>query len=286
MLVYGRGGVGKSTLAASSSRPVFLASEDGLENIDAVGVSPASWKELLDAIDEISTMTSYDTIVIDSLDWFEPLCWEHVCKIGDEKGPKKSIEDFGYGKGYVAAMNEWRILVHKLSLARNKGKAIILIAHAIKKTVKNPSGEDYDAWGIKLNEKAAGLLREWVDVVGFAEPEIVVTKLNPNESNKGVATGKRVLRTNPSATYESKTRYALPPKLPLEWKAVAEALRAGSNAAVPELRKELHSKLMSLATPAVSDGARKFLDSRGESVASLREAIANVDRYMKEKEAK
>ncbi len=284
LLVAGRGGVGKSTLAASAPRPVFIASEDGLENIDAEAAVPKTWKEAIQAINDLASSPDYDTIVVDSLDWFEPMCWDAVCKRGDENGPKKSIEDFGYGKGYVAALNEWRIFVAALAEARAKGKAIILIAHSVKKSVKNPSGEDYDAWNIKLNDKAAGLIREWVDIVAFAETEIVVTKLAPNESSKGVATGKRVLRTGPAATYESKTRFAIPSKLPLEWKALDEAIKAGSFSRLPELREQLHSKLMQIGDTDLASRAKTFLDRRGENVASLNEAISKVDEYLKEKE--
>jgi len=281
LLVYGRGGVGKSTLAAAFPRPVFLASEDGLENIDAVGASPATWEDLLDGLDELTLSKSFDTIVIDSLDWFEPLCWDAVCRRGDDKGPKKSIEDFGYGKGYVAALNEWRILVSKLSSARISGKAIVLVAHAVKKTVKNPAGEDYDSWAVKLNDKIAGLIREWVDIVAFAEAEVVVAKLVPNESSKGFATGKRILRTAPSAAYESKTRFALPSKIPLEWSAFNSAVKAGSFAGLPALRAELDTRLEKLANLDVTAGARAFLSQRGHNVASLREALKTVERYEK-----
>ncbi len=284
LLIYGRDGVGKSTIAASAPRPVFVCSEDGLDNIDAVGASPASWRETLEAIGYLGASPSYDTIVVDSLDHFEPMLWDHVCKVGDEKGPKPNIEAFGYGKGYVAALNEWRLFVSKLATARKSGKAIILVAHCVKKKVDNLNGENYDTWGIKLNEKAAGLLREWVDVVGFAETEVVVAKLNPNENGKGIATGKRVLRTNPSATYESKTRFAIPPKLPLEWKALDEAIKAGSFSQLPILREKLNAKLAGLDNAQVSEGARAFLNRRGETVASLTEALVTVDKYLKEKE--
>ncbi len=286
VLVYGKNGVGKSTLAASAPRPLFIASEDGLENIDAMAVSPSSWEEMLSCVDEAAQSKDYDTIVIDSVDWFEPLAWDCVCRRGDDKGPKKSIEDFGYGKGYLAALNEWRILISKLSSARSAGKGIVLIAHSVKKTVKNLAGEDYDAWNIKLNERAAGLLREWVDIVGFAETEIVTSKYSPNESVKGIATGKRVLRTNPSAIYESKTRFDLPAKVPLEWSALASAIVAGSHAAVPAMKLELDNMLTLLGDQDVIERSKTFLSKRGENAASLRDAIAVVKQYLLKKEEK
>ena len=43
----------------------------------------------------------FRTLVVDSVDWLEPLVWAQVCK---DQG-WKSIEDAGYGKGYVNALD-------------------------------------------------------------------------------------------------------------------------------------------------------------------------------------
>lgn len=281
-VIFGRDGVGKSTFCAGAPKCVFVAVESGLDNIDAQTVpTPESWKDMIDFVDALVEDDRCGTIAIDSLDWAEQLCWRHVCECGDDKGRKiNNIEAFGYGKGYVAALNEWRILLASLTRARASGKHVLLIAHAERKPVKNPSGDDYEAWSIKLNPKAAGLIREWVDVVGFAELDVAT--LEQDGRVKGVSSGKRVLRTQPSAGYDVKTRFTLPHKIPLDWRAFAEAVASGKPASVDALHATLMAKLTDLADANSTLRCEKFLDDRGRSFASYTEAIATVDAYILE----
>lgn len=280
-LIHGDGGVGKSTLAASAPLAIFIAAEDGLKNIDAQAVDPPprTWADVLEAIDHLAALPVSEcrTIAIDSLDWIEPLCWSHVCV----KGKKPDIESFGYGKGYAAALDEWRVFLRKLETVSASGKNVILIAHSVRKPVKNPEGDDYEKWQIKLHEKASGLLKEWVDVVGFAAHEIVVD--DSSGRAKGMSTGKRVLRTQPNAAYDAKTRYSLPRTIPLDWTSFEAAIRAGSVSPVERLKSELESKMADLNDSVVENGARAFLDERGVNVGSLTEAIATVDAYLSER---
>jgi hypothetical protein len=278
LLIYGDGGIGKSTLGASAPKPIFVAPEDGLVNIDAQAVepSPNTWADALGALDFVGTLDE-ETIVVDSLDWLEPLCWAHVCRMGG----KKSIEDFGYGKGYVAALDEWRLFLSKLSRLRAKGMNVILIAHAVPRPFRNPEGDDYERWTIKLHEKAAGLIKEWCDVVAFAQHE--TSTYEKNGRVKGISSGRRVLRTNRTAAYDAKTRFAMPPTILLDWQAFADAVRSGGPSAIGRLRDELNVKLRELGEPDVEAKARAFVSSRGETVPALAEAIATVDTYLNER---
>jgi hypothetical protein len=278
-VVHGAGGCGKSTYAASAPKPVFVAAEDGLVNIDAHALpEPHTWAELLGQLDALAREPhDFRTLVVDSLDWIEPLCWEHVCK----RGNKKDIEAFGYGKGYNAALDDWRVFLSKLSALHSRGMHIILIAHSVRKAVKNPEGDDYEQWQIKLHDKAAGLIKEWVDVVGFASHEIVTAETNGRV--KGLATGRRVLKTQPNAGYDAKTRYHMPRSLPLDWPSFEQAVRAGSVSPVERLTADFNAKLVELGDADIEEKARGFLAERGASVSSLSDAIATVDAYLAEK---
>ena len=279
VLVYADGGVGKSTFAAAAPNPIFLAPEDGLVNIDAVALAPPTWSEAMASLEWLDEL-SYGTIVIDSLDWLEPLCWAHVCK----RGGKEDIEAFGYGKGYVAALDEWRVMLAHLSRLRSKGMSVILIAHAVAKLFKNPEGDDFDRWTIKLHDKAAGLIKEWCDVVAFAQYE--TNTYEKDGRVKGISTGKRILRVQRTAAFDAKTRYAMPASIPLDWASFAQAVKDGGPAAVARLRDELNAKMKDLGDEEVERGARTFLRQRGESVPSLSEAIATVDTYLNERTKK
>ena len=280
MLVHGGGGVGKSTFGAASPDALFICAEDGLANIDARALELEegkswTWAGVLDALEWLSETSKPRTLVVDSLDWLEPLCWAHVCELAK----KKDIEAFGYGKGYNAALDQWRVFLARLRDLHERGWRVVLIAHSVRKKVQNPAGDDYDAWQIKLHEKAAGLLIEWVDVVAFAEHEVSID--DSSGRAKGKATGRRVLRCNPSAAYTAKTRYALPRALPLDWDTFAAAVAAGSRSPIVRLREELELALAE-ANDELREKASAFLSERGETVASLSEALETVNAYLAE----
>lgn len=285
LVLYGADGVGKTTFCSGAPGAVFIPVEEGLDNIDALATPrPETWAQLVEYADALVLDAKCKSIVIDSIDEAERLCWAHVCMQGDDKGKKKNIEAFGYGKGYVAAVNEWRQLISALERAGQAGKNVLLIAHAQRKAVKNPSGEDYEQWQIKLNDKAAAMFREWSRIVGFAELDIAtVTDKEDGGRTKGQWTGKRVLRTTPSAGYQSKTRHTLPAKIPLDWNAFAAAVAAGKPPSIDALGETLASKLRELGNPEVNKGCETFLNQRGISLASMNDAIATVDGYLEEK---
>lgn len=281
-VIYGRGGIGKSTLAASAPRPVFLAAEEGLEQIDAAAIEPypKTFEDVLGALDYVAT-TSFETIAIDSLDWLEPLVWDYVCR----KNKKEDIEAFGYGKGYVAALDQWRVFIHKLTALRARGMNVVLIAHAIRKPFKNPEGDDYEHWTIKIHEKAAGLIVEWSDVVGFFDED--VSTEDTSGRVKAQTTGRRVLKTRPNPAYLAKTRYALPPKLVLPrerpWDVFAAAIKAGDGATVAKLRDDVESLIRTLGDDEVETKVRAFVRERGETAASLAEAIERLNITIEER---
>lgn len=229
VLVYGIEGVGKSSFAAAAPVPIFLGAEDGTSELDVARFpEPRNWQDALDAIAELTTSEHpYKTLVIDTLDWLEPMCWAHVCFGKKDKAGKKieSIEDFGYGKGYTVALDAWRHLLIALERLRaERGMSIILIAHSWIKSFKNPAGEDYDRHEMKLHAKAGGLLREWCDAVLFATHEVLTYESNGRV--KGISNGARVLHTERCAAWDAKNRYDLPDKLALDWDAFAEAIVA------------------------------------------------------------
>lgn len=277
LLVHGAGGVGKSTLGAAAPDALFMCAEDGLNNIDARAVDPApeTWSDALMALDWVG-MQPPGTFVVDSLDWLEPLVWRHVCEVAK----KPDIESFGYGKGYIAALDQWRVFLGRLRHLHECGWRIILIAHSVRKMLRNPQGDDFEAWQIKLHEKAAGLIKEWVDVVAFAEHEVVIDESSGRA--KGKSTGRRVLRTIPNAAYDAKTRYQMPRALPLDWDAFDRAVKAGSQSPLVRLRTELDAILESEASPELAEKAQAFVAERGETVASLSEALETVKLYLEE----
>lgn len=286
-VIYGADGVGKSTLCAGAPGAVFIATEDGLDNIDARAIEPPEdWPGIIAAVDALANEPSCGTIVIDSLDWAEQMLWAWlVANRPDEKGRKvKDIEGYGYGKGYIAAATEWRVLMASLQRAGKAGRHVLLTAHAHRKSVKNPTGEDYEQMQVKLQDRAASAFREWSHIVAFAELDIAtVTDKDDGDRTKGIFTGKRILRTQPSAGYQGKTRLTMPDKIPLDWHAFESAVKAGRPPSLTELAAQLAAVIGD--DLALAERCEKFLSSRGKTSVAYQDAIANAQRVIEEKAA-
>lgn len=242
--LYGQPGVGKSTFAAGAPNPVFLCGEDGTANLDIARFpKPESWQDVIDSVRSlIEEAHEYKTLVIDTLDAIEPLCWALVAG----KAKKVSIDEIGYGKGHNAALDEWRLLISSIErLWLMKKMNIIMVAHSVVKPFKNPEAEDYDRYELKLHNKASGFIREWCDCVLFARHESFVSKDNDNKRAKGISSGDRIIHTQFTAAFDAKNRYGLPVKLPLDFNAFHVAVQASNG--VEKIRESILKNLDTLA---------------------------------------
>ena len=267
VLVFGQEGVGKSTFAAGAPSPIFLGAEDGTAQLDVVRFpSPENWTEAQEAVRVLSTDAhEYKTLVVDTLDWLEPLIWSHVCARDGEK----TIEGYGYGRGYQVALDEWRVFLASLERLRAaKGMHVVLLAHTWIKAFKNPDGPDYDRYELKLNAKAGGLLKEWCDAVLFAQYETHALKDEKTKRVRGVSTGARMLYTQRTAAYDAKNRYGLPDSIDLSWEEFDKAVVAGSPAAVEDLKAEIKRKAADLGGD-VEKSALDLLARAGSNAQSL-----------------
>lgn len=242
LLLWGVEGVGKSSFAANAPAPIFLAAEDGTAQLDVARFpEPRRWQDALDAVDELTASShEFRTLVVDTLDWLEPLCWAHVC----EKAGLNSVEEAGYGKGYVAALDLWRVFLASLERMRSaKNMGVILLAHSWIKPFKNPEADDYDRFELKLHNKAGGLMKEWCDAVLFARFETFTDKDSKTKRVRGVSTGARVMHTVRTAAYDAKNRYDLPESMPLDYSAFAEAVTARQPADPARLLERIYALL-------------------------------------------
>ena len=250
LLVYGIEGVGKSTFAANAPAPIFLGAEDGTSELNVERFpQPTTWLDTLEAVAELTTAAhDYQTLVIDTLDWLEPQCWAHVCRESrDDSGrPMQNIEDFGYGKGYAAAHDQWRRLAADLENLRAKRHMhIILLAHSAIRTFKNPAGDDFDRYELKLHKAPSGYWREWSDAVLFASHDLNTVKKAGRV--RGIMGNQRILHTERTAAWDAKNRYDLPPRLALDWQEFADAAAAHRPADRRTLLAQIEAQIEALA---------------------------------------
>lgn len=238
ILIYGVGGVGKSTFLAESPSPIFIDTQDGTSRLGVARFpKPQSWQDVLDALDELATEPhAYKTLAVDLLDDIEELIWKHICARDDQE----NIISYGYGKGFDVALSEWRVFMAKVErLRREKGMGVIMAAHSAVKSFKNPEGEDYDRYGLQINDKASGLIRGWCDTVLLARHETVLKTDPKKKRTRGISTGARLIHTVETAAYYAKNRDNLPDTLPLDYAAFAAAVEAGQPADPAAIRAEI-----------------------------------------------
>lgn len=269
VVIYGPDGIGKSTFAAGAPIPIFLGTEDGTSELDVTRFpEPKTFSDAMQAI-EVLTHDAHDykTLVIDSLDWLEPLAWQELCF----ENRVTSIEDVGggYGRGYTAAVAKWRLFLAAIDgMRKTKGMNVVMVAHAMVKTFQNPEGDDFDHYILKMHEKSAGLIREWSDAVFFAQYETHTATNEKTKRIKGVTTGRRLINTEKSAAFHAKNRYGLPAELPLSWASFEQAMKERD----PEPVRERCAALLALVT---DDDKRKageaYLEKNRSNLHKLNE---------------
>lgn len=237
-LFYGVEGVGKSSLAADAPTPIFLDIEGGADQLDVArypfrdepgGHVPKTYDEVLAAVDDLLANPNhgYQTVVVDTLDALEALVHKHVCELHKHN----SIEDFGYGKGYQVALDEFRRLVAKLDTLKSQGVSVVILGHSFVKSFKNPEGEDYDRYQLRVHDKIGDFVKGRCDVVGFVHFDGGSAKLKADSSQtkraRGWFSGKRLVQLAREAAWDAKSRLALPAVIELAadhpWDAFGEA---------------------------------------------------------------
>lgn len=216
VVLYGVESVGKSTFAAQFPNPLFLDIEQGTSHLNVDRCDIGSWKQLTDSLAE-SKETDYQTIVIDSADWAERLCVEDLLATSK----KTSIEDFGFGKGWVMVAERMSRMLASIDTLIDAGKNVVLIAHSKIVRFEAPDAlAAYDRYELKLSKQSSPLLKEFADELWFLRFK---TKVSTSETGKGKGIGgkERILLTTHSAAYDAKTRSGLAEELPLEWASVS-----------------------------------------------------------------
>lgn len=228
IIIHGVEKIGKSTLGANMEAPIFLPTEPGQENIDCQSLPLVeTWEQMEQSLTALAMEDhNFQTLAIDSLDWFEPIVWDEVCS--DVK--VKRIEDVGggFGKGFMIAQEKWKLYFKYLEYLRKERKMTILqIAHSKIKDVKPPDSDAYEMYTMKLqdgkNASAAALLFEYSDIILFANYGVNILKetIN-NDKNKtrsrAIGTGNRFLYTEERPAFKAGNRFGLPPKIDFDAK--------------------------------------------------------------------
>lgn len=228
VVIYGPEGIGKSTFASRFPNPVFIDAEGSTAFMDVARTPrPSSFMMLLEQIRYfIAHPNELRTLVIDTADWAERMCTDDLLKTYG----KKSIEDFGYGKGYVMVYEQFGSMLNLCTtLVETCGVNVVITAHAWMRKFEQPDElGSYDRWELKLGQKTgsrtAPIIKEWSDLLLFANYKTYVINVDDQGAAKGknkVQGGKRVMYTTHHPCWDAKNRFGLAEELPFEFAQIA-----------------------------------------------------------------
>ena len=287
--LYGVEGIGKSTFAAQFPNPIFIDIEGSTNYMDVARLpKPSSWTMLLEHVRYIKAHPNEcGTLIIDTADWAEQLCITELCA----KSKKSGIEDFGYGKGYTYLAEEFGRLLNLLEELIETGINVVFTAHAQMRKFEQPDEMGaYDRWELKLQKKTAPLVKEWADMVLFANYKTYVV----NVDNQGVEKGKnkaqggsRVMYTTHHPCWDAKNRHDLDPELKLDYAEIAHYITVKDSATqapptliiapAPTLAPEPTAAPQSVHSEEVSQGSMEVSDDESP-VSSIPIALVDLMR--------
>lgn len=209
-VLYGVAGVGKSTFASNIPDALFIDTESGTDSMDVARLpKPESWSDLQEELDFVLKEKPCSTLVVDTIDRIENLLIQDTVK----QNGKQSIEDYGYGKGYVMIQERWqKEFLFRLDKIIAAGINVVLVAHSISRKVETPEESAYDHWELNLSRKVAPVTRDWTDMMLFCNYDLnIVDTSNGNgiEKRKAVGNIKRKIFCNQKPQFDAKNRFGL-----------------------------------------------------------------------------
>lgn len=201
ILIYGRAKIGKSTFCSQFEKPLFLATEPGLNNLEVFKININNWEKFLDACQSVAEgKHDFKTIVIDTIDNLVVFCSAYICNQHNINHPA----DLPHGKGWNFVTSELTRVISKLSML---GYGIVMVSHCDMEEIETKT-KKYNRFTISISGKNRGLFLNLADIILFVDSEM------DRDGNE-----KRLIRTKPSLYWEAGDRLAkLPEVLPLDYK--------------------------------------------------------------------
>jgi len=235
VVLYGPPGVGKSTFGADAESPLFVPTEDGVDNVpvDAFGKA-ASWTELLENVRQVATEKhDYKTLVIDTLNGAAELCADHIVKtlFGGQRIAQKGNGGYeAFGKGEKATAEEMRALLALMDDCRARGMTVLLLGHTGLQNVQHPTEGGYTKFAPEMPKAAWAKVSAWADIVLRADYEYTILK-NGGPKGRAIGSSTRIVYAAGEAAADAKCRvgYELPDTFGLSYDEFAAHLGSGAS---------------------------------------------------------
>ena len=219
--IYGGAGIGKTNLAATFPKPIFIRFEDGMQSIPSTSRPDAFpvAHSFSDATSQLMALLNeehdYKTLVIDSITKAERIFIEEIVR-GSSKSSTNEFDNKalakaggGYGAGYQILSNYHQRLRNACGmLAERKNMNVVFIAHAEIETIDLPDAPAHNRFGLKMNKQSMAHYVDDVDLVGFLRLETFVMT-DDNKKAKARTSGERILQCTTAASSISKNRMGI-----------------------------------------------------------------------------
>lgn len=218
--ISGNAGLGKTSLAATFPKPIFIRIEDGLQSVP-LAQRPDAFP-LVQTVDQLwSQLTAlmkekhdYKTVVIDSVTQLDTLFQQYIIDTDVKKPASINQALGGYGAGYAALSGLHGRVRKAAGILNDKGLNVVFIAHADTETLDLPDQDAYSVYTIRIHKKSIQHYIDNVDFVAFVKLETFTT--GDGEKKKAISDGSRVITCHAVASSVSKNRYGITEDLPFE----------------------------------------------------------------------
>jgi hypothetical protein len=191
--LYGRKGIGKTSLAAQFPGSFTCMFERGRRNLPIVqvpqkGEAKLTWNTFKDYVELFLDSDEHETLVMDTIDRAYACCLEQVCK---DRGCSHPNDKNDYGKTWGEVKAEFDAVI---GIIQDSGKGLILISHEKAKPlgrsadgmVREDSEDSYQymRWEPSCSKQAFEVVEEVCDFVfyyGFESEYRCITVRSPND---------------------------------------------------------------------------------------------------------
>ena len=234
-LIYGTPGIGKSTFAANCPSPIFITTEDGLGMLDVPHLpTPETIRDFKEQVQLLLQEDhQYRTLIVDTADNLD-LNLVQPAVFNEFSDTCRNFAEIPYGKGYKRAAEYFAGIVKLMDRLRNeKNMNVFFISHSLIRRHEPAGSEGYDRYEPDMHKHTRDVLVDWADVVGFANYEVTLKKVDAKFQDRkvGVGVGTRMLYLEERPHHMAKNRYSMPYEIPFEaeefWKLLEDKVSSG-----------------------------------------------------------
>ena len=218
--ILGDAGLGKTSLAASFPKPIFIRSEDGLRSVPEKMMPDAF--PLIKSVEElwlqltalIKEEHEYQTLVIDTIPTLDTIFTDHVLESDPKKSKSLNQAHGGYGAGRDMIASLHRRVRNAAGMLMDRGMNVVFVAHAETVRIEPPDANAYTKYAMRMNEKSTLPYIDNVDAIGFIRLETYI--VGDGEVKKAHSDGTRQMVCHAMAANVSKNRFGITEPITLE----------------------------------------------------------------------